>query len=469
MSSTCKYHPGEDATWYCAHDGISFCDDCIAVDEQGDIARCFLCNRPAQQVGRRIAREPFWSILSHFIAYPLARDPLLVALVASIGLGFLPESLEGALIGAGLGALISGMGAAMMASTINGTMRAPALSSLSDQEAWQSGVQQWLLFALAVFAIAKAYLTLGMIVGSLVALGVWLVLPALLIEIHVGGSLINLLIGPQRALGHMLTIGLDYFYAGAVLFGLFTGAAITVSILYDLLPNLVGLPLAGIIIAWFWFITQHLLGYLCCQHREALGYSKLLSANEERRRRARRPEEDRRVGVLLREGRFDKVIAQYKKRMEKKKDGLEVNEQYERLLEALGRRDEQLEHADEYLAVMLKHKQDYRIMDLVRRYQAMDAGFRPGTAQLSWDVAQVLADNGQAKMAVTMLQDLHKRAPTWPHLPQAYLFIARLLKNEFNLDGKAEQYIRFVEQRFRQPDIQKLAGDCRTELGLVRA
>ncbi|MGB1202811.1 MAG: hypothetical protein ACPG75_04530, partial [Alloalcanivorax venustensis] len=80
-----------------------------------------------------------------------------------------------------------------------------------------------------------------------------------------------------------------------------------------------------------------------------------------------------------------------------------------------------------------------------------------------------LAENGQQKLAVNLLQDLHKRAPTWPQLPAAYLFIARLLKNEFNLPGKAEQYIRFVETRFREPKNQDLARACREELGLARA
>lgn len=469
MTATCKYHPGEEATWHCAHDGISFCDDCIAVDQQGDMARCFLCNKPANQLGRRIARDPFWRILSHFIEYPLAQAPLVVAAVASVGLGVLPASLEGALIAMGLGILVAGMGAAIMAQTINGVMKPPGFDVLQEKDVWVSGFQQWLVFSGAVVGIGFAYIKLGMIMGSLVALGVWFLVPAILVEIHVGGSLINLLIGPQRVFNHMLTIGLDYLYAAGVLFGLFTGGAIAVSIVHDLLPNLIAWPLAGIVIAWFWYITEHLLGYLCCQHREALGYTRLVSANEERRRRARRPEDERRVGVMLREGRYEKVIALFKARLEKKKDDLSTNEQYERMLEALGRSDEQLEHADEYLLVMLKHKQDYRVVDLVRRYLALDATFKPGTAQLSWDVAQILADNGQHKLAVNLLQDLHKRAPTWPQLPNAYLFIAKLLKNEFKLDGKAEQYIRFVEQRFRQPEIQELAGSCRAELGLAKA
>lgn len=466
MKQTCKYHPGEEATWHCHHDGISFCDDCVGVADSGDEARCFLCNKLTEQRGLRVARDPFWRILSHFVEYPLTRDPMLVALAVCLPLGLLPMDWIGLAIAAGLGVGVAGMGNAMTTATLSGVMRAPAASALKDKDVWVRGFQQWLLFAGVVIAIGMSYVQQGMIVGSLIALGIWLLVPALLVEIHVGGSLINIFFGPQRVIGHMLTIGVDYFYAAGALFALFTGGAIIASILHDLLPNLLGWPLAGMVVAWFWYITSHLVGYLCCQHREALGYSKLGSDQAERKRRARRPEDERRVAVLLREGRYDKVVTLFKTKLEKQAGALELNEQYERLLQALERREDQLEHADQYLNVLLKHNQEFKVVDLIKRYREVDGSFRPGTAQLTWDVAQLLADSKQPKLAVSVLQDLHKRAPTWPQLPQAYLFLARLLKNEFNLEGKAQQYIRFVETRFRQPENQALAKACREELGL---
>jgi tetratricopeptide (TPR) repeat protein len=469
MKQTCKYHPAEQANWFCSHDGILFCDDCVAIEESGDRARCFLCNKPVSAVGRRIAQDPFWRILSHFVEYPFAREPMLLALVACLPLGLLPPDLVGFGIAAGLGVLLGGMGAAMAEQTINGQMRPPGIRAVLTADPWPAGVQQWLLFALACIGTGYAYVYLGMIMGSLVALAVWLVLPAFLLELHIGGSLLNVLFQPQRPFGHMFTVGVDYFIAWGVLFGLFTAGAILASILHDLLPHLVGWPLAGMVAAWMYFMTMHLVGYLACQHREALGYLTVATELTERRRRNRRPEDDRRMRVLLQEGRFDKVVSLYKLRLEKRKQDLGLTEQYERILQALGRDEERLELADDYLGLLLKDDQPYRVLELLKRYRETDPAFKPGTAQLTWDVAQLLAENGQQKLAVNLLQDLHKRAPTWPQLPAAYLFIARLLKNEFNLPGKAEQYIRFVETRFREPKNQDLARACREELGLARA
>ena len=140
----------------------------------------------------------------------------------------------------------------------------------------------------------------------------------------------------------------------------------------------------------------------------------------------------------------------------------------DRLLTALGRKEDQLEHASRYLDLLMNNQQEYRVVELVRRYRQMDAGFRPATAQSTWDVAKLLAENGEAKVALNILLDLHKRAPTWPGLAEAYLFVASLLKKEFNLAAKAEQYIRFVETRFRDPKAQQLAAECRTDLGLQK-
>lgn len=469
MKQTCKYHPGEQANWFCSHDGILFCDDCVAVEESGDRARCFLCNKPLSTVGRRIAEDPFWRILSHFVEYPLARDPMLLALVACLPLGLLPPDLIGMAIAAGLGVALGGMGAVMAEQTINGHMRAPAIRAILDGDPWPAGIQQWLLFALACIGIGYAYVHLGMITGSFVALAVWLVLPALLLEVHIGGSLLNVLFQPQRPLGHMMTVGPDYFIAWLVLFALFTGGALLASILHDLLPSLLGWPLAGMVAAWLYYLSMHLVGYLACQHREALGYLTVATELTDRRRRNRRPEDDRRLRVLLQEGRFDKVVGLYKMRLEKRKEDLGLTEQYERILQALGRDEERLELADSYLGLLIKDDQPYRVLELIKRYRETDPAFKPGSAQLTWDVARLVAENGQPKLAVNLLQDLHKRAPTWPQLPAAYLFIARLLKNEFNLGGKAEQYIRFVESRFREQKNQELARACREELGLPRS
>ena len=473
MKQTCKYHPGEQATWYDSDDGILFCDTCVASDDSADggRARSFLTNKPLQQVGRRIAQDPFWEILSHFIEYPLVKNAAIVMAAVAALMVAVPGGLPGLGIAAALGLLLGIYGADVMQQSAEGMMKAPDYQGMLKPEHWPMGVQLWLVFAAGGAASGYAYITYGMLQGSLITLGIWFLLPALVIQAFLQGNVLSALLTPQRWLSTLVALGLEYPAMAGVMFFLHTASAIFVSIAYDLLPGFLSWPVAAMIIGWLWLVTVHLSGYLVCRHQKNLGYeSQAMSEGAQRRRRSRRPEEERRQAVMIREGRFDKLVSMYKAKLEKQKDSLSFNEQYERLLDALERREEQLEFADNYLKVLLNNKHPTRAMDLLRRCREIDPSFKPNTVQMTWEMARLYAEQGQPKLAVGLLQDIHKRAPTWPGTPEAYLFLARLLATEFKLPAKAEQYIRFVETRYRVDNrVRDLASQCRVELGLSGA
>ena len=471
MKHTCKYHPGVQASWYCPDDGVHFCEDCVASDDAADSgrARCFICNKALKQTGRQVAQDPFWKILSHFVQYPMSRDPMVIVMVVAVLCAVAPPNWVGVGIAVALGLPLGVLAAAIVEYSAGARMRPPEYTAVKQQEFYAKGAQFWLLFAGGLIALGYGFFYFGMLKGAGIALLAWFWLTLALLQVVLDGNIAACL-APQRLLNTLAIIGVDYFLAAMFLFATFIGVAIACSVLYDLLPSFIGLPASAVIVGWFFFMTAHLLGYLICQHREKLGYlSPLQDETAMRQRRARKPEDERREAVLLREGKYDKVVSTYKLKLEKKGGSLSLNEQYEKLLTALGRKDDQLEHASRYLDLLMNNQQEYRVVELVRRYRQMDAGFRPASAQSTWDVAKLLAENGEAKVALNILLDLHKRAPTWPGLAEAYLFVASLLKKEFNLAAKAEQYIRFVETRFREPKAQQLAAQCRADLDLKKS
>jgi tetratricopeptide (TPR) repeat protein len=474
MKHTCKYHPVESASWYCSEDGIHFCDECVSSNDAGEgvRARCFLCNKLLQQErGGQSAKAPFWLSLSHFIRYPINQELMLVVGACALLTAVLPADWIGVGIAAALGLPLGVLGMGIFEHTAAGKMRAPGYKVLSNNELYSAGAQQWLIFAAALVALGFCFLTLGMIKGAGIALLAWLLLPALLIQTALDGSLATILVAPQRFLSSAFTIGLDYFLAAILLFAAFIGVSLAGSIVYDLLPSFISLPIAAMAAGWFYVMLSHLLGYLVSQHREQLDYTPSSLAGEEskRLRRAKRPEEERKLAAWLREGRFDKVVSLYRLKLEKQSGSLALNDQYERVLSTLGRRDEMLEHGTLYLEMLLANEQEYRVVEMVKRYRELDPNFRPASAATTWSVAQLLVDNGQTKVALNLLMDLHKRAPTWPGLAEAYLFVARLLKTEFKHAAKAEQYVRFVETRFRDPKTQALALAFREENDMVKA
>lgn len=471
MKQTCKYHPNEQASWYDGEAGILFCDSCVASDEttDGSQARSFLSNKPLEQVGRRVAQDPFWGILSHFIEYPLVRDPLLVSAVVALAMVLVPGGLAGVGIAVAVGLLLGGYGAAVFEHSAEGMMKAPEYAVLLKPDSWPMGVQLWLLFAAGGVASGYGYLTYGMLSGSLLALAIWALLPALLIQTFVSGNLAIALLAPQKWLQTLALMPLEYPAMVGVMFFLHTASATFISIAYDLLPGFLSWPIAALMVGWLWLVTMHLGGYLVCRFQKGLGYeSQQLNELAKRRRRSRRPEEERRQAVLLREGRYDKILSGYRAQLEKQKGSLPFCEQYDRLLEIFGRHEEQREFADQYIQVLMANNQITQALDVVRRCRQQDPEFKPGTVQTSWEMAQLFAEQGEPRLAVQMLQDIHKRAPTWPGIADAYLFLATLLVREFKLPAKAEQYIRFVEGRYRDGKNREKAQTCREQLGLMK-
>ncbi|MEE4251880.1 MAG: hypothetical protein V2I38_14945, partial [Alcanivoracaceae bacterium] len=274
MKQTCKYHPGEQATWYDKDDGILFCDTCVASDDTADggRARSLLTNKPLRQVGRRIAQDPFWEILSHFIEYPLVKNSAVVLAAVSVLMAVVPGGLPGLAIAAAIGLLFGIYGADVMQQSADGMMKAPDYQAMLKPEHWPMGVQLWLVFAAGGAASGYAYITYGMLQGSLMTLAIWFLLPALLIQVFLQGNVLSALLTPQRWLATLLALGLEYPAMAGVMFFLHTASAIFVSIAYDLLPGFLSWPVAALIIGWLWLVTIHLSGYLICRHQKNLGY-----------------------------------------------------------------------------------------------------------------------------------------------------------------------------------------------------
>jgi tetratricopeptide (TPR) repeat protein len=465
MKQVCKYHPAEEASWHCSADGLLLCDSCAAVQAGQDErhAWCFLCNNQLQGVSAGVEGPWFWTILAHFVRYPLALTPLIAALIPAVLAVAVPRSALGlALIPVG-GVLCGKLGYRVIGDTVRGRMSAPGPGALGDAKGWQTGVAQWVLFAVAAAGIGLAWWYLGLIAGTGLALLVWLLLPAMLLGVQEEDSPLAIL-DLRNALATLLALNISYWVLVPVLFAGFLALSALVSVIVDLLPSRAGWPLAVLLVVWFWFSMMHLLGYLGFQYAGPLGFNR--DRNRRGQRSAERPEEDRRRDLLMKAGRFGKVVKQYQQLLEKHGKSLQYHEDYFKLLNALNDQEGLLEHASDYLNAVQMSGQSYRLPGLLSFYRELDPAFKPDTPQLCWDIAQTLAEGGRYKEAVQLLQDLHKRAPTWPGIADAYCFVARVLVEQFNLTGKANQYLRFIEQRFREQEILDQVAGVRRELGV---
>lgn len=459
MKQRCKYHPGAEAKWYCPHDGIALCDECVGGDDpEGRVARCLVCNKSLQQVLPLLRQTPFWQVLPHFMRYPLNLSALLLMLAVA-----LPLLLTGFTWLTAAVLLVAGMalgryGEAALMAAMEGDLNRPALSVLADAEGWPNAVPRWLLFSLALVSTAAALHYLGMAVASL-TVALWaLLLPSLFIALtafaNPGKALARVHAAPLVLGRHYLQLVLAFLVAGLL-------ALFAVLVLQDLLAGWLAAPLAMLLAGWLYLFICHLSGYLCCQYQDELQLPTQGRQRAARRRRNRRPEDERRLMVLLREGRYDKVRAMLEKQLLKTPQVLALNEQYMKLLQAMADDKAVLAAAENYLQALIKAEQRFRIPELVREFRRLDSGFRPAAPDICYRVAEALDEAGDAKLAVWMLQDLHQRAPDWHGVAEAYIFMARVLAEKLDAPAKGLQYLKFVEQRYRMPKVREQVRVCR--------
>ena len=447
MNRYCKYHPGAEALWYCSHDGLYLCQQCV--DGRNDSlieARCLLCNQELES-SEQGQGGPLWRQLDRYLRYPFAPVllPLLVlwALLASL-VPPLPVMVPVVLL-AGLPTW--GFARAVMTLRSHpGKARkssAPGWDCLTDMAGWRAALLQ-ALPALLVMVPA------GLLIG---AVGLLLV-PAFWLAIQAQGSEPG---SYAAALTYIFSAPRDYAVAALLAsVGWLLGVAL-VAVAVDVMPLPLAQGLAGALAAVWWLALACLCGDILARHGRLWGLDqggkKVTTSLEERRQR-----------VQLCAGRFDKVLLSTAKTLKSKKATVGDWQRYDRLLDITGRHDERRSAAPTYLEMLVVSGAWTEALALLARQRDVEPTWLPASPSLRLALARGIHEQ-EPKIAVGLLKDLHDRHPDFSELGDAYLLLAKILAEQFGLAGKAEQYLRFVESQCRDAKLRKQVADYRAAWG----
>jgi len=99
MTEKCKYHPKEQATWFCNGCKTNFCSGCVPAEEASSgYPKCTLCRRILVSLSIAKKIPPFWKKLSSLLSMPLTSGPMFVILLFSFIFALLPDGKVGALL-----------------------------------------------------------------------------------------------------------------------------------------------------------------------------------------------------------------------------------------------------------------------------------------------------------------------------------------------------------------------------------
>lgn len=303
--------------------------------------------------------------------------------------------------------------------------------------------------------------------GGLLIVVVAGVMPAILMAVGVNRSVAS---GFSRDgfVSILRSIGLVYPAIFVMPVGLLVTLHAFVGLFADILPVSLGQALAMVANTYFAIALFAFSGYLLLQYQDAVGFTQE-GAGKAKKTYKRGDPVQLQVEIFLKDGAYSKAMALLEADAEKKGASLGQHERYHRLIWAMGAEERLRKHAVPYFKSMLQAGRDMQVASVFRDYIQRYPDFRPEDPEVRLDLAQAFERVGDFKLAVHILNGLHKDNPHFAALPTAYLMAARLLSTELGMPQKGLALVQFLHGRFRNhrsfPEIQKMLGELQRSPG----
>lgn len=465
VAVTCKYHTQTPARWRCDSCQINFCPSCVKVTGNRP-PDCPVCKRELASLGAANLIKPFWSRLRHFFLYPLYPGPLIVILLLT-GVAFLLQQLPGWRIGMdflfwriprntifALPFLFVFLKYAqsVLEDTAHGYLKPKPLSS---EQLTENGLivikllSILLVFDFIEFTALDLFNQIGKhIVGFVLAFAT----PAAIMVLFMEDKLLSAL-NPSVVGSVIMRIGTPYFLLFVLFYMLQRARGATFGLLAGVVDPSLWVILFVFISMYFYLIAFNMMGYLLYQHHEKLGFNIEVDVEEipEKLRKVKEPEinpEMRAVEILIQEGKTEDAISQLQGIIRNSPTDIEARERLLRLARLTGNMVLHREQGQSYISYLLSNNKLSQAVKVYQGCNEYDKSFKPIKPGERVELARFLRQNGQAKQAMVLLNNLHRDFPSYENVPDAYLMVAQMLCEQFNEDARARQVLQFILQNY---------------------
>lgn len=454
----CKYHPLSAATYSCHSCTIHQCDKCIDDDpKHRGHSRCFLCGGLLESLGEGNTVEPFWRRLKEAFQYPVNSSSMTLIIgtaVLSLLATLMPFLL---LISVLMGLFAAGVmlkySFTCLERTAMGELKAPDV-----MEAYEGGIK--LLFQLVfitlimLVVIGAAAHYLGMALAGLLGVVAVVSYPAILIRLAQTQSALSAL-NPLAALAIIGAIGLPYGLLIAFIVMMMTSVAVLNEWIDTFIPAASYL-LQAIVSNYYTVVIFHLMGYMLFQYQERLGYSARIEDDDEEGQATRSDTErhQAQIEVLLKEGEYEQMVDLYYRMFKQYPNDQQFYDKYFELLYACKKSALMADFAGIYLDFMLRKKRYDKLTTIFKQILLVAPDYIPSTADLRLQLAKLLVQQGDNRLAIKLLNGLHKQHPDSPLLVDAYQLMAGLLEEMPGMQVQAEKCRQLVEQ-FKRRSAEK--------------
>ncbi len=179
------------------------------------------------------------------------------------------------------------------------------------------------------------------------------------------------------------------------------------------------------------------------------------------------------IDIYLKEGRYDAVISILEQELKKNPNHIVRREQLYKLLWASRNTEKLTKYAQPFLRLFVSNNTPEKSAELLRLLLKHNPAFQLQDPELIFQLTQQLYHQGEYKLILVLVKDMHKRFDTFEKLPDTYLVVVKTLANGLQQWDKATKYLMFIKQKFAaHPSNEKLpeylatvAAHKRLELG----
>jgi len=416
-------------------------------DAKGVPHYCQMCGGELKIMAGAHGAVPLWQRPLDFLRYPLT--PIVLGLLI---LGAVPPFLlDGIPLLVALAVvllLLSKYAYTALEYTASGRLEPVTAGQLGQAENTELAVSLGTLVLAAVGVVIYLGLKSSFWGGAVAALEL-VVLPAMIIAAAVDKNAASAFSG-ESLKAVLSALGLLYGAYVFLLMLLTVCLQSFVSLFADIVPLEFSRALAVLAYGYLFVVLMAASGYLIYTFQSELGFTP--QHGKQRARRSRGPLLDPAaiaVDIYVKEGAYAKAVSTLRSETNRKGATLTVHERYHRLITALGDDTAMRQHASAYFKLLLESNRDSQALAMMREYLLRDSAFRPEDPDVCFDMAQAFLAMGEYKMAVHMVSGLHKDAPHYIRLPEAYLLAARVLNENLGLPQKSLALVQFLEGRFK--------------------
>jgi hypothetical protein len=462
---TCKYHPQTPARWRCESCQINFCPSCITL-VGNRTPDCPICKRELISLGSANLIKPFWARLREFFLYPLHLGPLMVLAVLTLVAFFLIQMPgwyyrvdflfwripRNFLFAIPFLFVFLKYAQSVLEETAHGHLRPRPLST--EQLTENGLIVIKLLLLLMVFSLIQftALDLFGQVGKHIIEFVLAFATPAAIMVLAMEDKLFSAL-NPVTVGSVILRIGAPYIILFVLFYLLQIARDTMIMLLAGTMNPAVGATIFVFVSMYFYLIMFNMMGYLLYQHHEELGFSIDVEMEEvpDKKKKTQEPEvspELRAVEILIHEGKTEDAVKQLQGIIRHSPTDIEARERLLKLLRLTGDMEIFREQGQSYISYLIIENKLAQAAKVYQSCAEYDKTFKPEKANERLELGKFLRHNGQAKLAMAVLNNLHKDFPAYDNVPQAYLMVAQMLCEQFNEDIRAKQVLEFVLQNY---------------------